>query len=96
MPENIYVHVYELSTDIRMTMHLELLCLTLQLDQMDLEIHDVSTDLRPSVKQRLVNYKRELNRLRKDFVSVKSIYSVHNIVCTPTSRSPQACLPNSV
>ncbi len=42
---------------------------TLQLEQMDLELHDASTDVRPALIRRVENYKRELSRLRKEFVS---------------------------
>ena len=35
---------------------------------MDLEIHDVPTELRPQFTQRLKTYKKELDRLRKEFV----------------------------
>jgi vesicle transport through interaction with t-SNAREs protein 1 len=37
------------------------------LDQMDLEIHDIPSDVRPQYKQRLTSYKHELERLKKDF-----------------------------
>ena len=36
---------------------------------MDLEIHDVPSDSRPQYIKRLVSYKHELERLKKEFVS---------------------------
>ena len=41
---------------------------SLQLDQMDLEIHDVAAEVRPQCTQRLRTYKKELDRLKKEFV----------------------------
>ena len=35
-----------------------------------MELHDVSTAVRPALKGRLENYRKELARLRKEFVSV--------------------------
>lgn len=37
---------------------------------MDLEIHDVPQAVRHQYKQRLTSYKHELERLKKEFVSV--------------------------
>lgn len=37
---------------------------------MDIEIHDVSSDVRPQYKKRFVSYKHELERLKKEFVSL--------------------------
>lgn len=35
---------------------------------MDVELHDVSPTLRPALKGRLENYRKELARIRKEFV----------------------------
>ena len=53
-----------------------------QLDQMDLEIHDVPTELRPQFTQRMKTYKKELDRLRKDFVRHRILN--HNKYLTPS------------
>ncbi len=41
---------------------------TLQLEQMDLELYDAAPDVRPALIRRVENFKRELSRLRKEFV----------------------------
>lgn len=43
-----------------------------QCEQMEVELHDVSPTVRPALKGRLENYRKELDRLRKEFVSVHS------------------------
>ena len=53
-----------------------MLPLLLQLDQMDLEVHDIPQDTRSTFKKRLTSYKHELERLKKDFVS----FFIHFIV----------------
>ena len=40
-----------------------------QLEQMDVELHDVTPSLRTKLSQRLRNYQEELKRLNKEFVS---------------------------
>lgn len=48
---------------------LTVVCLALQLEQMDVEIHDMPQAVRPQMKQRVESYRKELNRLKKEFVS---------------------------
>lgn len=55
---------------------------TLQLDQMDLEIHDATPEERPMLKQRLTNYKKELIRLKKEFVRISVKYNAVRMLCT--------------
>jgi len=40
------------------------------LEQMDVEIHDMPVSVRPQLKQRLENYRTELKRIGKEFVSL--------------------------
>ena len=46
----------------------------LQCEQMEVELHDVEQSARPSLKGRLANYRKELTRLRKEFVSPSPVY----------------------
>lgn len=41
----------------------------LQLEQMELEVRDLSADIRPKYSNRLKSYEKELQRLEKDYVS---------------------------
>ena len=41
-----------------------------QLEQMDVEIHDMPVSVRPQLRQRLDNYKTELKRIGREFVSI--------------------------
>ena len=45
------------------------LALPVQCEQMEVELHDVAPSARPGLKGRLDNYRKELSRIRKDFVS---------------------------
>ena len=45
-----------------------------QLEQMDLEIHDLPVSVRRQAKQRLENYRHELKRIEKEFVSPFILY----------------------
>ena len=40
-----------------------------QCEQMEVELHDVSAGVRPALKGRLESYRKELARIRKEFVS---------------------------
>ena len=48
---------------------------------MDLEISDVPLELRPQCKKRLVSYKHEQERLKKEFVGfIYLLYSCSDVV----------------
>ena len=50
---------------------------------MDVEVHDVAVSLRPQLNQRVQNYRGELKRLNKEFVSVDCVgvllASIHSL-----------------
>ena len=65
-----------------------------QLEQMDVEIHDMPVSVRPQLKQRLENYRTELKRIGREFVSYlpphdplwdgsQSIFSLHLSLSLP-------------
>lgn len=55
-----------------------------QLEQMDVEIHDMPQAVRPQMKQRVESYRKELNRLKKEFVSTFPICMAGQAACLPS------------
>ena len=51
---------------------------------MEVELHDVSPGVRPALKGRLDNYRTELSRLRKQFVSQRGWSLPTTCTCTST------------
>lgn len=55
-----------------------------QLEQMDLEIHDMPANVRPTLTGRLRNYRAELQRLKKELVRIIKSYSLRLLLLSVT------------
>ena len=88
----VHVHVHEASMYLYLYMSSNITCHTFtQCEQMGVELHDVSASVRPALKGRLENYRKELARIHKEFVSSQCVlhalymYIVHvYMYCTCT------------